>query len=74
MNAKEAADWLGITLSRVYRIVRDGDLVAHDVRGRLLIRRVDLKRYERRRDAWLRLHGRGGNGSTRDTKKAPTRA
>lgn len=71
MTAREAADWLDITIGRVYRAVRDGDLSAHDVRGRLLFRRIDVKRYARRRDVWLRLHGRGGNGASRGTKKAP---
>lgn len=74
MNAREVAAWLGITISRVYRVVREGDLPAHDVRGRLLIRRIDAKRYKRRRDAWLAMHGRGLNGRARefrDTKKAP---
>lgn len=62
MSVQEAATFLNISVGRVYRAVRDGDLPAHDVKGKLLIRRVDVKRYARRRDAWLRLHGRAAAG------------
>jgi excisionase family DNA binding protein len=58
MSVIEAAAFLKISVGRVYRAVRDGHLPAHDVKGRLLIRRADVKRYARRRDAWLKLHGR----------------
>lgn len=65
MTAHEAARVLKISMGRLYRIVRDGDLPAHPVRGRLLILRADVERYARRRDAWLRLHGRSAGRKAR---------
>jgi excisionase family DNA binding protein len=74
MTAPQAARLLKISAGRLYRAVRDGRLRARESQGRLLLRRIDVERYARRRDAWLRLHGRavgrarmGGNGH----KKSP---
>lgn len=50
---------LGVNESRAYRLVQEGDLrVAHENGRKRYVRRADVEAYRRRRDAWLRMHGR----------------
>ena len=55
----EAAKMLGVHESRVYRLVQDGDLkVASTGGGRRYLFRSKVEQYRRRRDKWLKMHGR----------------
>lgn len=61
----EAAKMLGVHESRVYRLVQDGDLkVASTGAGkRRYLHRSKVEAYRRRRDRWLKMHGRVRVGS-----------
>lgn len=60
----EAAKMLSVHESRVYRLVQDGDLkVASTGGGRRYLLRSKVEAYRRRRDKWLKMHGRVRVGS-----------
>lgn len=59
VSIKQAAKILGIVETRAYRLVQSGELsVAHEADGKRYIKRSDVTAYSRRRDAWLKMHGR----------------
>ncbi len=64
LSVREAARRLGITVSRLYRIVREGGFSAvyfakrADLSPHMYVKRSDVEEYRRRRDRWLKLHGR----------------
>jgi len=58
VTVTEAARVLDINPSRVYRLVAEGELPSSTYNNRTLVRRTDVEAYRKRRDKWLRLHGR----------------
>lgn len=55
----EAAKMLGVHESRVYRLVQDGDLTVASIGPRRrYLHRAKVEAYRRRRDKWLKMHGR----------------
>lgn len=74
LTPKEVAEYLNISESQVYTLMRDGDLVALKIgrRGVWRIERDELERYLERlkEEALERIAGTSKSGSTRRAKAA----
>jgi excisionase family DNA binding protein len=58
ITVTEAARALDINPSRVYRLIAEGELPSSSFNSRTLVKRSDIETYRKRRDKWLKLHGR----------------
>ncbi len=47
LTVQQTAKLIGVHHSQVHRYIRRGDLAAQMVAGRLLVRRIDAKRFKR---------------------------
>lgn len=58
ISVATAAQRLAITRTRLYKVIRDGELKPRRRNGTMYLRRSDVEQYKRRRDRWLRSHNR----------------
>lgn len=58
ITVTEAARALEINPSRVYRLIATGELPSSTYNNRTLVKRRDIEAYRKRRDKWMKLHGR----------------